>query len=820
MYTVCSKQAPYRLDSDASVLSQVKDTAFREATFVVGGMVRYGGGNTQAVPVNCRYLQRMFGVGDHDFSLAVVSSGGAAPVPRKAESQTAETDAPADDAAQQLAVSDQSDLSDLLETLRFDAYFCDDDFSLPEEKWAKTSSQKRSLFNRSSKDYLIVDVNGIRIAFIRPQSKKTVQTAVREVKEKGAEFITWICSRALAGELGVDIASVSEKNQDGFIQQLERAVGALPDLIIFDSPLGQTGSYIRVKDSAGKSVRVFCGVGVMHSTALTTEDLSSSLAVRVALNREFSGKVNIRVSYIPICSEYNRECRYLVPTTSQYGSGYRVKSLAKVNARYKGLGASIRPFFENHSVRLSKSVLKQLTLREVFEALDVDPSFYTGDFPLDELVPSICCSEKRSVEHCVAINPAISELPLFSYEAACACNASVFIEAKSKITQEMLEGPVPCLPVDDAREILVPLCNAIKDRYGTFTVGVTGSNGKTTTVAMIKSVATLAGRTLNLRGNANAPSSTSAAVQLLNSSYRSYIQEVSGRSVGTASVLSRMIQPDAAVVTSIAHVHLDSLGSIEGVCEQKLRIADGLRPGGKLYLNNDNEYLKAAHPDCDVVRYAANDTEADYYAQNIVQHVDRITFQIVAPDGVFDAVIFCFGEVNVSNAVCAFAIGRQMGIPPYKIVAGLSRFRPEGIRQTVYETQGVTVFLDCFNASPETTRLSLHTLRTMADSAGGRAIAVLGDIEELGAESEALHVKIGESVAEEKADVLIALGEKSAAMANRAAELGIEAYQFADREAFEAKITEVMRPGDILLFKASNATDLAQSAKRIFPDLA
>src|SRR5699024_8901585 len=129
-------------------------------------------------------------------------------------------------------------------------------------------------------------------------------------------------------------------------------------------------------------------------------------------------------------------------------------------------------------------------------------------------------------------------------------------------------------------------------------------------------------------------------------------------SPGTASVASGMLSPDIAVITSIGDAHLQQLGTIEKVIEEKLQLIDALARGGTLIVNDDNEHLHAQHPPVRTLRCSTTDENCDFVARNIVQHENSVEFDVVHPDGTTAVAVRSRGLHTVSNALLAFATAR------------------------------------------------------------------------------------------------------------------------------------------------------------------
>ena len=161
-------------------------------------------------------------------------------------------------------------------------------------------------------------------------------------------------------------------------------------------------------------------------------------------------------------------------------------------------------------------------------------------------------------------------------------------------------------------------------------------------------------------------------------------------------------------------------------------------------------------------------------------------------------------------------MGRLAGIEPHRITSALSRYRTSGFRQNLIKKDGYKIFADCFNSAPESVKSALQSVSGITPARGGKRIAVLGDMRELAEMTEVRHREVGAMVAESCVDVLVTLGEMALDIADEAKKRGMEAYGFTDRTEMENRLKELMKPGDVLLFKASHGVELGESINNIF----
>ena len=253
------------------------------------------------------------------------------------------------------------------------------------------------------------------------------------------------------------------------------------------------------------------------------------------------------------------------------------------------------------------------------------------------------------------------------------------------------------------------------------------------------------------------------------------------------------------------------LGSRENIGKAKLEIVKGLKKGGVLLLNGDDDILRGySNPDFEPV-YVGIRSDCDFRAVNIRQTISNTTFDIVMNGKtVTNVVIPTVGEHNVYAALFAFAVGKRMNLDDEIILKGLRNFKPVGMRQNIYELGRITVIEDCYNASPESMRAAISVLDGIRkQKANGRMIALLGDMYELGAHSERFHEEVGIEFAKRGGDALFTFGERADFIAGGAILGGLDPERvYRNPDVRDPALSGEMllyslKAGDTLLVKAS-----------------
>ena len=388
---------------------------------------------------------------------------------------------------------------------------------------------------------------------------------------------------------------------------------------------------------------------------------------------------------------------------------------------------------------------------------------------------------------------------------------------------EKVDEDIDCdyILVKDTIEAISNIAAACRERIAPFTVGVTGSVGKTTTKEFISYVLAEKYPTHKSEGNFNTVYGISLTLAALSSIHKAVVAEMGMSALGEISALTRIARPDAAVITNIGTAHLEALGSRENICKAKLEITEGLKESGTLVYNGDEPLLWEKRESLPrSISFGIKNTEADVFGKNIRCFDDKTCFDMIYKGReITDVEIPALGEHNVYNAMAAYAVGDLAGLNEEEIRRGLKNYRPSGMRQKIYGYNGYTIIEDCYNASPESMKASLSVLAKLGEKK--RTVAVLGEMRELGETSCELHRSVGRYAAQLGIDRLYTYGESALSIAVGALEEGLDedcivGCNKTDEPEVLAKLLEnELREGDIVLFKASRAVSLEKVIERI-----
>jgi UDP-N-acetylmuramoyl-tripeptide--D-alanyl-D-alanine ligase len=285
---------------------------------------------------------------------------------------------------------------------------------------------------------------------------------------------------------------------------------------------------------------------------------------------------------------------------------------------------------------------------------------------------------------------------------------------------------------------------------------------------------------------------------------------------GEIARLAAVAEPQVGVVTNAAPAHLESLGSIDAVADAKAELYRGLPPGGVAVANADDARMlrRAQESGRHLITFArGRGRRGDVVVLEVLSHAeDGLRFLLGVGNRELEVRLPLVGEHNAANAAAAAAVAVALGCTDKEIVLGLAAVRPVGRRLRLERlASGVFLVDDCYNANPLSMRAALDTLGALAAARGGRPVAVLGDMLELGpAEAEA-HGDLGAAAARAGLGWLAAFGPRSRASAEAARAGGLAngaAFHTEDVVALAAFVKDRLRPGDVLLVKGSRGMKL------------
>lgn len=373
----------------------------------------------------------------------------------------------------------------------------------------------------------------------------------------------------------------------------------------------------------------------------------------------------------------------------------------------------------------------------------------------------------------------------------------------------------PCIIiVKNTISALGDIAKYYRERFSIPIIGVTGSNGKTTTKDMISAILSGKFNVLKSEGNLNNTIGLPLTLFRLSSEHQVAVLEMGISLPGEMSELVKIAQPSLGVVTNISSTHLEFLGSVEGVAKEKQKLVefskDAVLNADDNLVVNMSKVVKG-----DVIFYSIK-SSADVIAKDIFidkEGKPEFTVSVKKPINAEERIkLPTIGQHNIYNALAGISVGVFFGVEMNVIKSSLESYQPMSMRMQKLIIDGFTVINDTYNANPVSVKMVVDFLRELKTD--GRKILVIGDMLELGAQSDELHGSIGKYISERcPVDILITVGEKASIIAESAIKSGISKdIVFICKNNFEAfdHLHKILENGDTVLIKGSRGMKMEE----------
>ena len=395
--------------------------------------------------------------------------------------------------------------------------------------------------------------------------------------------------------------------------------------------------------------------------------------------------------------------------------------------------------------------------------------------------------------------------------------------AVAVMTSREIDAGIPAVRVSDTLLAFGKLAANYRQYLNIKVIAITGSVGKTTTKEMVASVMHTMYRTAKTEGNQNNDIGLPMTIMHIGQDREYAVLELGINHFGEMAYLTSIAKPDIALVTNIGTMHIEHLGSREGILKAKMEILQGLNPNGTLLLNGDEPLLwgrrEALRERYKTYYFGMDNPQCDIRASKLENTDNGVSFEVEGLGQCFQVQVPAEGKHNAMNALAAVSTGLLCAIDPEHIQLGMSRFENSGMRQKIYEAEGYTIIEDCYNAGPESMRAALNVLSQHKTQ--GRRIAVLGDMLELGSRAMAEHYRIGRFAAG-LVDMVFAYGYNATRIVTGAVTGGMDPANAMFFDSMEELVTLLkMRaePGDVLLFKGSRGMKMEQALELFLSDI-
>ncbi len=377
-------------------------------------------------------------------------------------------------------------------------------------------------------------------------------------------------------------------------------------------------------------------------------------------------------------------------------------------------------------------------------------------------------------------------------------------QKKGIVTPEVY-GKSAVIMVSDTKKALRDLALWYRNKFNLSVVGITGTNGKTTTKDMIARVLSSKFRVLKSPESYNNLIGVPLTLFQLNPEYEVLVLEMGMSSPGEISILTQISQPQIGVITNIGPAHLESMQSMQKIAKAKFELPDNMPSTKTLVLNADDRILAKritqAELEEKMVSFGVK-KKADFVADQIEANGNGyISFRVNQNTFVKLSLL---GWHNVYNALAAFAVGSLLGVEELKIKEGLESFSPSRLRMELVTIDNIRIINDSYNANPVSMEKALETLKNMKTF--GRKIAVLGDMLELGDQGMDFHLELGRKASQSGVNLLITIGPLAKFIGEGGREGGLNAgdvLSFENNQEVSLYLLDNLKKGDLVLVKGS-----------------
>ncbi|MFE6894255.1 UDP-N-acetylmuramoyl-tripeptide--D-alanyl-D-alanine ligase [Streptomyces sp. NPDC057694] len=384
---------------------------------------------------------------------------------------------------------------------------------------------------------------------------------------------------------------------------------------------------------------------------------------------------------------------------------------------------------------------------------------------------------------------------------------------------------VPAIVVDDVTAALGALARHVVARLGATLVALTGSAGKTSTKDLIAQVLRRKAPTVFTPGSLNNEIGLPLTALSATDETRFLVLEMGARGIGHIRYLTDLTPPKVGLVLNVGTAHIGEFGGREQIAQAKGELVEALPADGTAILNADDPLVKAmaSRTKAKVLLFGES-AEAEVRAENVrLTENGQPSFSLHTPSGCSEVTLRLYGEHHVSNALAAAAVAHDLGMSVEEIALGLSeagtlsRWRME----VTERPDGVTIVNDAYNANPESMRAALRALVAMGK--GRRTWAVLGQMAELGDDALSEHDAVGRLAVRLNVSKLVAVGGREASWLRLGAynegSWGEESVHVSDAQAAVHLLRSELRPGDVVLVKASRSVGLESVAQALLDDV-
>ena len=373
---------------------------------------------------------------------------------------------------------------------------------------------------------------------------------------------------------------------------------------------------------------------------------------------------------------------------------------------------------------------------------------------------------------------------------------------------------IPYIRVDDTLKALQDLARSYRKELDVKVIGITGSNGKTTTKDLLYEVLSTKYKTQKTIGNLNNEIGVPKTILSLNEDTEIAVVELGTDKFGDISLTSNIALPDIAIITNIGDSHLHNLKSKEGILKAKMEIVEGLSDDGIFIYNGDDETMKkeisSYKVDQKTISFGLEDTN-DFVVKEVPSTPAKVSF---SHDGqTYD--IPLLGRHNIYNGACCLLIANILGLDANEVKSGLVKVRPANNRSSMIELDGFDVLDDSYKSNPQSLRSGLATCKLL--DGYNNKIVVLGDMLELGDKEDELHYEVGLDIDPKDIHYCLFFGDLSYHMYKGALNNFPKdrAFHFTDKDDLIDKLKSLITKSTLVFVKGSHGMHMEEIIESI-----
>ena len=373
---------------------------------------------------------------------------------------------------------------------------------------------------------------------------------------------------------------------------------------------------------------------------------------------------------------------------------------------------------------------------------------------------------------------------------------------------------IPYIRVDDTLKALQDLARSYRKELNVKVIGITGSNGKTTTKDLLYEVLSTKYKTQKTIGNLNNEIGVPKTILSLNEDTDVAVVELGTDKFGDISLTSNIALPDIAIITNIGDSHLHNLKSKEGILKAKMEIVEGLSDDGIFIYNGDDETMKkeidSYKVDQKMISFGLEETN-DFLVKEVPTTPAKVSF--IHDDETYD--IPLLGRHNIYNGACCLLIANILGLDANEVKSGLVKVRPANNRSSMIELDGFDVLDDSYKSNPQSLRSGLATCKLL--DGYNNKIVVLGDMLELGDKEDELHYEVGLDIDPKDIHYCLFFGNLSYHMYKGALNNFPKdrAFHFTDKDDLIDKLKSLVTKSTLVFVKGSHGMHMEEIIESI-----